>query len=177
MNRIKDFRTQKGLSQLALAKAIGVARQTINLIENDKYNPSLDLCLKLAEALETDLNSLFWHKELPEVLTSPEPTPRERCLPLLAKLYFEFYQVAKDNSKYKTASQIINRFLDQTKDQRLEGLAFTNQFESFVKQLSLELVANDLKIPQTAKPYWDPLYEIFQSEDWADGQRLLHLAT
>lgn len=60
MNRVKDFRTQAGLSQLALAKSIGVARQTINLIENDKYNPSLDLCIKLAEVLETDLNTLFW---------------------------------------------------------------------------------------------------------------------
>ncbi|MGT2757049.1 helix-turn-helix transcriptional regulator [Streptococcus ovuberis] len=60
MNRVKDFRTELGLSQLALAKSIGVARQTINLIENDKYNPSLDLCIKLAEALETDLNTLFW---------------------------------------------------------------------------------------------------------------------
>ncbi|MFA9414628.1 MULTISPECIES: helix-turn-helix transcriptional regulator [unclassified Streptococcus] len=60
MNRVKDFRTQAGLSQLALAKSISVARQTINLIENDKYNPSLDLCIKLAEVLETDLNTLFW---------------------------------------------------------------------------------------------------------------------
>lgn len=60
MNRVKDFRKEKGLSQLALAKAIGVARQTINLIENAKYNPSLDLCIKLAETLDTDLNTLFW---------------------------------------------------------------------------------------------------------------------
>lgn len=60
MNRVKDYRTERGLSQLALAKAIGVARQTINLIENDKYNPSLDLCIKLAEVLDTDLNTLFW---------------------------------------------------------------------------------------------------------------------
>ena len=60
MNRVQAFRKEKGLSQLALAKEIGVARQTINLIENDKYNPSLDLCIKLAETLDTDLNTLFW---------------------------------------------------------------------------------------------------------------------
>ncbi|HEO7067069.1 TPA: helix-turn-helix transcriptional regulator, partial [Streptococcus agalactiae] len=47
-------------SQLALAKSVGVARQTINLIENNKYNPSLDLCIRLAECLQTDLNTLFW---------------------------------------------------------------------------------------------------------------------
>ncbi|WP_333507733.1 helix-turn-helix transcriptional regulator [Lactobacillus crispatus] len=48
------------MSQMELARRIGVARQTINLIENDKYNPSLELCLNLAHALGTDLNTLFW---------------------------------------------------------------------------------------------------------------------
>lgn len=60
MNRVRDYRQQKKLSQQVLAKEIGVARQTINLIENDKYNPSLDLCIRLAQALDTDLNTLFW---------------------------------------------------------------------------------------------------------------------
>jgi putative transcriptional regulator len=63
MNKVREFRQQINLSQNALAKEIGVARQTINLIENDKYNPSLDLCLKLAKVLQTDLNSLFWEVE------------------------------------------------------------------------------------------------------------------
>lgn len=61
MNHVREFRIALSLSQLALSKKIGVARQTVNLIENDKYNPSLDLCIKLAETLETDLNSLFWN--------------------------------------------------------------------------------------------------------------------
>lgn len=60
MNHVREYRKRKKLSQMALAEKIGVARQTINLIENDKYNPSLDLCLKLAKVLGTDLNSLFW---------------------------------------------------------------------------------------------------------------------
>lgn len=60
MNRVREFRQQKKISQLVLAKEVGVARQTINLIENNKYNPSLDLCMKLARALDTDLNGLFW---------------------------------------------------------------------------------------------------------------------
>ena len=60
MNCVKEFRQLKKLSQLALAREIGVARQTINLIENGKYNPSLELCIKLAQSLDTDLNSLFW---------------------------------------------------------------------------------------------------------------------
>lgn len=63
MNRVRQYRQLQGLSQLALAQKIDVARQTINLIENNKYNPSLDLCLKLAWALKTDLNTLFWEEE------------------------------------------------------------------------------------------------------------------
>ena len=39
MNRVKEFRKELGISQLELAKDIGVSRQTINMIENDKYNP------------------------------------------------------------------------------------------------------------------------------------------
>ncbi|ETT46216.1 helix-turn-helix transcriptional regulator [Paenibacillus sp. FSL R7-0204] len=60
MNRVAEYRKRSGLSQLALSKEVGVARQTVNLIENDKYNPSLDLCVKLAKALNSDLNTLFW---------------------------------------------------------------------------------------------------------------------
>lgn len=62
MNRVKEYRKKQQLSQFALAQEIEVARQTINLIENDKYNPSLDLCRKLTLALRTDLNSLFWEE-------------------------------------------------------------------------------------------------------------------
>ena len=48
MNRVREYRKQHQISQMELARRIGVARQTINLIENDKYNPSLELCLNLA---------------------------------------------------------------------------------------------------------------------------------
>ena len=60
MNRVKEFRKELGISQLELAKDIGVSRQTINMIENDKYNPTLELCLNLARSLQTDLNRLSW---------------------------------------------------------------------------------------------------------------------
>lgn len=63
MNRVKEFRKELGIAQLELAKDIGVSRQTINMIENDKYNPTLELCLNLARSLQTDLNSLFWKED------------------------------------------------------------------------------------------------------------------
>ena len=62
MNRVREFRNSLGLSQLELAKKTGVSRQTINMIENNKYNPTLELCISLALALKTDLNTLFWNK-------------------------------------------------------------------------------------------------------------------
>ena len=60
MNRVKEFRVKQNMSQLQLSREIDVSRQAINMIENDKYNPSLELCIKLAKASHTDLNSLFW---------------------------------------------------------------------------------------------------------------------
>ncbi|AOM82226.1 helix-turn-helix transcriptional regulator [Salisediminibacterium beveridgei] len=63
MNRVKKFRKKANITQMGLAKEVGVARQTINLIENDKYNPSLSLCIALAKALDTDLNTLFWEED------------------------------------------------------------------------------------------------------------------
>ena len=62
MNHVREFRNSLGLSQLELAKKTGVSRQTINMIENNKYNPTLELCISLALALKTDLNTLFWNK-------------------------------------------------------------------------------------------------------------------
>ena len=58
--RLRLARTAKGLSQQELADAVQATRQTIGLIENGKYNPTLNLCLRLARALDKTLNDLFW---------------------------------------------------------------------------------------------------------------------
>ncbi|KRL02480.1 helix-turn-helix transcriptional regulator [Liquorilactobacillus capillatus] len=63
MNKIKKYRKEKGISQMELSAMVGVARQTITLIESGKYNPSLALCTRIAQALDSDLNSLFWEEE------------------------------------------------------------------------------------------------------------------
>jgi putative transcriptional regulator len=63
LNRVREYRKKQKLSQFSLAEKVGVARQTINLIENDKYNPSLNLCISIAKVLGTDLNTLFWEVE------------------------------------------------------------------------------------------------------------------
>lgn len=63
MSKVKNFRTAKNMSQLTLARSVEVSRQTINMIENDKYNPSLNLCIKISKALDVTLNDLFWEDD------------------------------------------------------------------------------------------------------------------
>ncbi|HII02843.1 TPA: helix-turn-helix transcriptional regulator [Methanosarcinaceae archaeon] len=57
--RIKEFRARYDLTQEALAKRVGVRRETIVFLEKGKYNPSLKLAYKLARVLETTIEELF----------------------------------------------------------------------------------------------------------------------
>ena len=58
--RLKLARVEKDLSQEDLSILVGSSRQTIQLIEAGKYNPSLKLCIKIAVVLDKTLNDLFW---------------------------------------------------------------------------------------------------------------------
>lgn len=58
-NRIKALRKARKLRQEDLAAAMGVTRQTVIAIENEKYNPSLELAMRLARYLETPVEELF----------------------------------------------------------------------------------------------------------------------
>lgn len=60
VNRIKIARVEKGLTQLELAKSVDVTRQTISLVETNKFNPSLNLCIQIAKTLGKTLDDLFW---------------------------------------------------------------------------------------------------------------------
>ena len=58
-NSIRERRKELGLSQEELAKRCGVSRQTVNAIENDKYDPTLALAFHLARELKTTVDELF----------------------------------------------------------------------------------------------------------------------
>ena len=58
-NQIKTRRKELGLSQEELARRCGVTRQTINAIENDKYDPTLSLAFSLARELQCSVDGLF----------------------------------------------------------------------------------------------------------------------
>lgn len=58
-NQIRDRRRELGLSQKELAERCGVSRQTVNAIENDKYDPTLSLAFRLAKELQLTVDELF----------------------------------------------------------------------------------------------------------------------
>ena len=58
-NHIQELRKEKQLSQEELAKLCKVTRQTINAIENNKYDPTLSLAFHLANVLGTTVDKLF----------------------------------------------------------------------------------------------------------------------
>ena len=61
--KMKFRRIEVGMSQTQLAKAAGVTRQTIGLIEAGEFNPSLKLCIAICKVLGVTLNDLFWEEE------------------------------------------------------------------------------------------------------------------
>ena len=64
-NQIRVLRKEKGISQEDLARRCGVSRQTINAIENNKYDPTLSLAFRLARELGV---KILWLKLLLKIL-------------------------------------------------------------------------------------------------------------
>jgi len=60
--KLKLARVEHNLTQAELAEKADVTRQTISLIENGGYNPTLHLCIAIAKALDKTLNDLFWEE-------------------------------------------------------------------------------------------------------------------
>lgn len=61
--KMKIARIECDFTQEQLADKVGVARQTIGLIEAGKYNPSISLCIDICKALNKTLDDLFWVEE------------------------------------------------------------------------------------------------------------------
>lgn len=62
-NRIKEYREKRDISQGKLAELCNVSRQTINAIENNKYDPSLQLAFDLSRNLGVTVDELFQPKK------------------------------------------------------------------------------------------------------------------
>lgn len=62
-NKLVIYRAEKGWTQEQLANEVGVSRQTIATLEKNKYNPSLILAFKIANAFDKQLTDVFNYKE------------------------------------------------------------------------------------------------------------------
>lgn len=58
-NRLRPLRAERGWSQADLADQLGVLRQTVNAIENEKYDPSLPLAFKIARTFGRPIEAIF----------------------------------------------------------------------------------------------------------------------
>ncbi|WP_156285958.1 helix-turn-helix transcriptional regulator [Oceanivirga salmonicida] len=61
-NKLKELRNIKGINQEEMGSLVGVSRQTISLIERGDYNPSITVCLKLANILRVSVEEIFWYE-------------------------------------------------------------------------------------------------------------------
>lgn len=59
-NTVKRLRKQAGLRQEDMARELGVSRQTIIAVENDKYSPTLELAMKIARLLGLHVDEIFF---------------------------------------------------------------------------------------------------------------------
>ena len=62
-NRIRVLRAEKGWSQAELAEKVGISRNSINAVENDKFDPSLPLAFRIAEIFELKIEDVFLKDE------------------------------------------------------------------------------------------------------------------
>jgi putative transcriptional regulator len=63
LNRVREFRTERRLTQEELGQAVGLTRQSIIAIEKGRFTPSIHTVLVLAHALRTSVDQLFWLSE------------------------------------------------------------------------------------------------------------------
>lgn len=64
MSQLRRIRKSKGFSQKSLAKAAGISQSLLSDIENGKVNPTLNVIIKLAKALNTPLIKLLDEKNI-----------------------------------------------------------------------------------------------------------------
>lgn len=58
-NNIKRLRLERNIKQMDMAESLQVTRQTLNAIENNKYNPSLELALKIVKYFDLPIHEIF----------------------------------------------------------------------------------------------------------------------
>ena len=63
MNRVKEIRKERGLTQENLSEKVNISRRYLSMIERQKVNPSIDVALKIADSLNVSVDKLFINTE------------------------------------------------------------------------------------------------------------------
>ncbi|MBC6976638.1 helix-turn-helix transcriptional regulator [Streptococcus cristatus] len=63
ITNLKSVRESRGMTQQELADCIGMRRETILHLENNRYNPSLEMALKIAQVFDLRVEELFQLKD------------------------------------------------------------------------------------------------------------------
>lgn len=128
-NKIKELRINQNLSQDDLAKAIDVSRQTINAIENDRYNPTIELAIKLSQRLNVSIEELFIVKRSSE------------------------NSIVVNGIKLGMKSMIINGLESPEKEKFLNDLAKEIKLKSLADELEFALIDFKLNITSNEEKY------------------------
>ncbi|PIN96121.1 hypothetical protein COX86_03970 [Candidatus Micrarchaeota archaeon CG_4_10_14_0_2_um_filter_60_11] len=129
-NRVRELRNAKKLTQAGLAQAVGVTRQTIISLEDNRFNPSLDLAFKISRILGSTVDGLFNYEfeggkkkavarpkaKPPKSRGAGEPT--EKILPLLGLM-----AARRDAGTMKRVSHLVARVSLKSPDKALETVA------------------------------------------------------
>ena len=70
-NRIRVLRAERGWSQAELAAIVAVSRNSVNAVENGKFDPSLPLAFRIADAFELTVEEVFIRESIP-LATTPQ---------------------------------------------------------------------------------------------------------
>lgn len=73
MNRVQEIRKERNITQVQLAKSIGISRKYLSNVENQFANPSIDVAFRISTALDVDINKLFFDISKTKPTVYPKP--------------------------------------------------------------------------------------------------------
>lgn len=105
---LKKLRNKKGISQQALADAIGVSQQSVNKYENHKIEPDIETLIKIADYFSTSIDYLVGHTEIDHIIEKVEQFELNKTEAELMNNYRKLSVKQKDS-----ISLIIDNYLEK----------------------------------------------------------------
>jgi uncharacterized protein len=166
-NHLRPIRERKRISQAELARMVGVSRQALSAIEINKQEPSLNLALKIAQALNAPLQKIFYPEEFEMLATKKASTLTDLERLNLVNQYQMLQAVHKDDDYlvkyYRRLQEIFERGYVHLYDEA---------FDSLSEELSKEISDEVLSILDMHRAM---LWSLGQKPDPADVERVKFL--